>query len=417
MPAPFSLFTRIPFWVQILAGLVLGVVLGLVARSGDVAWLSTTLTTVGELFIQLLKLAVPPLVFTAVVASIANLRGVTNAARLAGRTLMWFMATSLLAVVVGLGLGLLTNPGRGVTLDTGAAAAPKHVGTWTDFLTGIIPTNPVGAFVDGNVLQIVFLGAVVGAAALQLGAKAQPFLALNTSVLELVQKALWWVIRLAPLGTLGLIGKAVSQYGWDLLAPLATFTVDVYLGCLIVLGVVYPALLLGFGRLSPRRFYAGAWPAIQLAFVSRSSVGTMPLTQKVTVERLGVPKDFASFAVPFGATTKMDGCAADLPGARGDLRRPGLRCAARRQGPAAHRVRLRRRLRGHRGPDRRYRHADADAQHAGSAAGRRRAAAGRRPDPGHDAHGDQRRRPGPGAGPRRPARGHPGPRGVRRAEG
>ena len=132
MPAPFSLFTRIPFWVQILAGLVLGVVLGLVARSGDVAWLSTTLTTVGELFIQLLKLAVPPLVFTAVVASIANLRGVTNAARLAGRTLMWFMATSLLAVVVGLGLGLLTNPGRGVTLDTGAAAAPKHVGTWTD---------------------------------------------------------------------------------------------------------------------------------------------------------------------------------------------------------------------------------------------------------------------------------------------
>ena len=173
MPALLSSFKRIPFWVQILAGLVLGVALGLVARSGDVAWLSTTLTTVGELFIQLLKLAVPPLVFTAVVASIANLRGVTNAARLAGRTLMWFMATSLLAVVVGLGLGLLTNPGRGVTLDTGAAAAPKHVGTWTDFLTGIIPTNPVGAFVDGNVLQIVFLGAVVGAAALQLGAKAR----------------------------------------------------------------------------------------------------------------------------------------------------------------------------------------------------------------------------------------------------
>ena len=313
MPTVLSFLKRIPFWVQIIAGLVLGVALGLVARSGDVAWLATTLTTIGELFVQLLKLAVPPLVFTAVVASIANLRGVTNAARLAGRTLLWFMVTSLLAVVVGLTLGLLTNPGRGVTLDTGSAAAPSHVGTWTDFLTGIIPTNPVGAFVDGNVLQIVFLGAVVGAAALQLGAKAEPFLTVNTSVLELVQKALWWVIRLAPLGTLGLVGKAVSQYGWDLLAPLATFTVDVYVGCLIVLGVIYPALLLVFGRLSPRKFYAGAWPAIQLAFVSRSSVGTMPLTQQVTTERLGVPTEYASFAVPFGATTKMDGCAAIYP--------------------------------------------------------------------------------------------------------
>ena len=77
MPTVLSSLKRIPFWVQIIAGLVLGVALGLVARSGDVAWLATTLTTVGELFVQLLKLAVPPLVFTAVVASIANLRGVT----------------------------------------------------------------------------------------------------------------------------------------------------------------------------------------------------------------------------------------------------------------------------------------------------------------------------------------------------
>ena len=194
MPAVLSSLKRIPFWVQIIAGLVLGVALGLVARSGDVAWLATTLTTVGELFVQLLKLAVPPLVFTAVVASIANLRGVTNAARLAGRTLLWFMVTSLLAVVVGLSLGLLTSPGRGVTLDTGSASAPSHVGTWTDFLTGIIPTNPVGAFVEGNVLQIVFLGAVVGAAALQLGAKAEPFLGFMRSMLAVIQQVLWWII-------------------------------------------------------------------------------------------------------------------------------------------------------------------------------------------------------------------------------
>ncbi|WP_226345375.1 dicarboxylate/amino acid:cation symporter [Agilicoccus flavus] len=305
---------RLPsFGVQVLLALVLGVALGFVARAGDLTWLTATLDTVGSLFVQLLKLAVPPLVFTAVVASIAQLAHVDNAARLAGRTLLWFAISGLIAVSIGLGLGLLTNPGQGVTLDTGSAQAPEKSGSWTDFLTGIVPENPVAAFVEGNVLQIVFLGVVVGLAAMKLGERARPFLTLNTAALDITQKALWWVIRLAPIGTLGLIGHAVAEYGWDLLGPLATFTVDVYVGCAIVMFVVYPLLLSVFGRLNPRRFFAGAWPAIQLAFVSRSSVGTMPLTQRVAIERLGVPRDYASFAIPFGATSKMDGCAAVYP--------------------------------------------------------------------------------------------------------
>ncbi|MEV1287349.1 dicarboxylate/amino acid:cation symporter [Micromonospora sp. NPDC049679] len=303
---------KFPFSVQILLGLVLGAALGYVARAGDVAWLGTTLGTIGDLFVQLLKLAVPPLVFTAIVVSIVSLRGVANAARLALKTLMWFAITALIAVSVGIGLGLLTNPGRGVTLDVAGAAPPKKTGSWTDFLTGIIPTNPIGAFVENNVLQIVFLAVVTGAAALVVGKAAEPFVTLNRAVLEIVQKALWWVIRLAPLGTLGLIGHAVEAYGWDLLAPLAKFTTAVYVGCAILLVVVYPLVLITAGRLNPLRFYAGAWPAIELAFVSRSSVGTMPVTQRA-VERLGVPREYASFAVPFGATTKMDGCAAIYP--------------------------------------------------------------------------------------------------------
>lgn len=304
---------RVPFGAQILLGLVLGVVLGLLARAQDLGWLTQTLTTVGTLFVQLLKLAVPPLVFTAVLVSITRLREVAGAARLAVRTLLWFAITSAIAVTIGLVLGTLTHPGRGVNLDVSGATKPKHVGSWLDFLTGIIPTNPVGAFVEGNVLQIVFLGAVSAAAVLAVGAKAEPVVALSEAVLEVVQKALWWVIRLAPLGTLGLIGKAVSSYGWDLLAPLGTFAVTVYVGLALVLLVVYPTLLATVGRLNPVRFFAGAWPAIELAFVSRSSVGTMPLTQRVATENLGVPREYAAFAVPFGATTKMDGCAAIYP--------------------------------------------------------------------------------------------------------
>ncbi|GAA5763956.1 dicarboxylate/amino acid:cation symporter [Streptosporangium roseum] len=306
---------RFSFSLQLLLGLVVGVALGFIARAGDVTWLTATLTEVGKIFVQLLKLAVPPLVFTAVVVSVANLRNVNGAARLAGKTLLWFLVTSLIAVAFGIGLGLVLNPGQGVTIATEGAKAVdlEGAGTWVDFLTGIIPTNIVTAFTELNVLQIVFLGAVLGAAALAVGDKAEPFLGFSRSVLELVQKALWWVIRLAPIGTAGLIGKSVASYGWDLLAPLAKLSAGVYIGCLLVLLVSYPLLLAFVGKVSPITFYRNAWPAIELAFVSRSSVGTMPLTQRVTTERLGVDRDYASFAVPFGATTKMDGCAAIYP--------------------------------------------------------------------------------------------------------
>ncbi|MFB7222956.1 dicarboxylate/amino acid:cation symporter [Streptomyces sp. NPDC056227] len=303
---------KVPFWAQIVAGLVLGVLLGWLARSQDINWLYTTLDKVGHIFVQLLKLAVAPLVFFAILVSITNLRKVNNAARLATRTLLWFMITSLIAVAIGLAIGLITNPGSGTGLTPKDGKLPEGAGSWLDFLTGIIPENVITPFTELNVLQIVFMAAVAGIAALQLGEKAQPILTLSESILELLQKALWWVIRLAPIGTIGLIGYAIADYGWDLIGKYATFTADVYIGCALVLFGVYPLLLVTVAKVNPVQFFKGAWPAIQLAFVSRSSVGTMPVTQKVT-ERLGVPKEYASFSVPFGATTKMDGCAAIYP--------------------------------------------------------------------------------------------------------
>jgi Na+/H+-dicarboxylate symporter len=123
---------------------------------------------------------------------------------------------------------------------------------------------------------------------------------------------LWWVILLAPIATVGLLGNAVASYGWDALGSLGTFAVAIYVGLALVLLVVYPVLLRANG-LSVKQFFSGAWPAISLAFVSRSSVGTMPVTESVTERNLGVPRAYASFAVPLGATTKMDGCASIYP--------------------------------------------------------------------------------------------------------
>ncbi|MGO1167293.1 MAG: dicarboxylate/amino acid:cation symporter [Janibacter sp.] len=322
-----SSLRRITFGTQVLIGLVLGVVLGLVARQmggsvDDPNWLTQTLEVIGSSFVSLLRTIVPALVFLAIVASIANLKEVTGAARLAWQTLLWFAATALVAVGVGIGLALFFDPARGADVSADAAAAPDSTGSWLDFLTGLVPANALGlegsAGGDGavdfnfNVLQILIMAIAVGVAALKVGEPAEPFLSFARSALAVVQKVLWWVIRLAPIATVGLLGTAVATYGWDALSSLGRFAALIYVGLAIVLAVIYPVLLRGHG-LSVRRFYSGAWPAIQLGFVSRSSIGTLPVTQQVTERNLGVPRSYASFAVPLGATTKMDGCAAIYP--------------------------------------------------------------------------------------------------------
>ncbi len=317
-----SFSQRFPFWAQIFAGLGLGAVLGYVARQYDVGWLSETLDILGSSFISLLRTIVVPLVFLAIVISIARLREVTNAARLAVQTLLWFAITAAVSVAIGITIGLLTDPGLRTSVDASSATDVGASASWTDFLQGIVPSNILGLSgsdngdgtigIDFNVLQIVVIALLVGAAVLKTGDKAAPFLAFAESFLAVIQTVLWWIIRLSPIGTLGLIGAAVANYGWDLVGPLAVFTVDVYVGCALVMLVVYPVILRLHG-LSPIKFFSGAWPALQLAFVSRSSVGTMPVTQYVTTRNLGVSRDYASFAVPLGATTKMDGCAAIYP--------------------------------------------------------------------------------------------------------
>lgn len=319
------------FGFQVLVGMVAGLLLGLIAQNmgpgpdGNANWLTETLTTVGSIFVSLLKAIVPPLVFAAIVASIANLRALDNAARLAGQTLLWFAITALIAVLIGIAIGVIVQPGIGAHNAGLTPSAPKSVGGWLDFLKGLVPGNSFGlegstkigddgkatTTLSFNILQLLVVSIAVGVAALKVGEKAEPFLTFVQSFLAVVRMVLRWVIRLTPIGSAGLIGKAVATYGWSALAQLGTFTGAVYLGLGIVLLLVYPALLLMHG-LSPVRFFSVAWPAIQLGFVSRSSVGTMPVTEEVT-ERMGVNRAYAAFAIPLGATTKMDGCASIYP--------------------------------------------------------------------------------------------------------
>ncbi|MCT2006701.1 dicarboxylate/amino acid:cation symporter [Micrococcus lylae] len=273
-PRPSAWYTR--FGPQILIALVVGLALGLLARAtghteDTPTWLGEGLATLGSSYISLLRATVVPLVFFAVVASIANLAQVTNAARLAAKTLLWFALTSLVSVLIGVAVGAVVQPGVGTGQQAPTDYTAREVG-WLDFLKGLIPANFLGLEAsasvaesgavsvspDFNVLQVLVVSIAVGVAALKVGAKAEPFLSFSRSVLAVIQKVLWWIIRLAPLGTVGLLGNAVASYGW-------------------------------------------------------TTMGTLPVTQRVAERNFGVPTGYASFAVPLGATTKMDGCASIYP--------------------------------------------------------------------------------------------------------
>ncbi|TSI17850.1 dicarboxylate/amino acid:cation symporter [Brevibacterium aurantiacum] len=328
---------RLPKWsrsfgVQVTIALIAGVVLGLIARSwgpvseGQDNWLGQTLDTIGSSYVTLLKAAVVPLVITAIIASIGNLRKVTNAARLAVSTLLWFAFTALIAVLIGLILGVVIQPGTHADAASLSGSAPDSQGSWIGFLTGLVPVNFLGmevatspdeagglvSEVDFNILQLIIVSGAIGIAAVKVGKAAEPFLQFVEAALAVVQKVVWWIVRIAPIGTLGLIGNAVNSYGWSTMGSLLWFVVAVYVGLAIIFFVVYPTLA-KLNGLSARQYFSGVWPAAQMGFVSRSSIGTMPVTQKVATDNFGVPQSYAAFAVPFGATTKMDGCAAIYP--------------------------------------------------------------------------------------------------------
>ncbi|MCB0886638.1 MAG: cation:dicarboxylase symporter family transporter, partial [Propionibacteriaceae bacterium] len=255
-------YTKLSFQIVVglIAGLVLGfvaVALGTVGENRDPNWLTTLLTEVGKAYVSLLTVLVIPLVVTAVISSVARLRQVANAARLAVQTLVWFAITALASVIVGIVLGLVTKSWLTAGVTAEAEQAPGRVGEWTAFLTGLVPSNIFGLSVRvaGNVdegftaspnfsiLQILLISIALGIAAVKVGAKADPLITFTESALAVVQKVLWWVIRLAPIGTAALIGKAVVAYGWDSLASLGAFVVTLYIGLLIVFVAVYPLVL------------------------------------------------------------------------------------------------------------------------------------------------------------------------------
>ena len=323
--------SKLPGWAtgfgaQVIAGLIIGLILGFIASGMDPdpdnpGWLTTLLTGVGSAYVQLLKVMIPPLIFAAVVTSVANLRKVANAASLAISTLVWFAITAFFSVLTGIIVAVVMKPGIGTSIDAATAQDPAHVGSWTAFFEQLLPQNFMGltaSLSDGEVslsfgaLQLLVISLAIGIAAVKTGKSAEPFLRFTESFLKVIQVILWWIIRLAPIGTAALIGKAVATYGWDALGSLGKFVLAMYVGMGLVFAVVYPAVL-KFNKIPVIGFFKRVWPVTSLGFVTRSSMGVMPATERFSEKAMGVPSEYASFAIPLGATTKMDGCASVYP--------------------------------------------------------------------------------------------------------
>ncbi|WP_240539811.1 dicarboxylate/amino acid:cation symporter [Salinarimonas soli] len=297
-----------PLWQRTAAGFLLGILAGVVVGPASAVWFKP----LGDLYLNLVRMVVVPLVFFTIAASVATLAQAGNVARLGLRTLAWFVITSLIAVLVGFAFGHLVNPGLGLSNLPLGEVRPRAIPSPLEVIIGIVPTNPVKAFAEGNVLQILFFAGLVGGALVALGDKAAEVRRFVDGGAAVIFRITRWVLQLTPIGTFGLIAWVVGRYGLASLAPLAKFILAMYLACLFHIVVVYGGLIKAHG-LSAGRFFRGVLPAQQMAFATSSSLATLPMTLRTAVERLGVPQAYASFAVPLGANVKMDGCGAIYP--------------------------------------------------------------------------------------------------------
>ncbi|HST45707.1 MAG TPA: dicarboxylate/amino acid:cation symporter, partial [Luteimonas sp.] len=267
----------------------------------------------GDLYVRLIRMIAVPLVFFAVMNAVAALHGQKSMATLGGRTFAWFAATAALAVGVGLAVGWAVKPGLGLSgLAMARDYTVREVPSVVQVLLDLVPANPFAALSEGKILQVIVFAALVGFALVRLGARAAGVRTLVGEASEVMIQVTRFVLEVTPIGTFGLIAGLVGAYGFEKLLPLGSFVFALYLACALHIVFVYGGLLLAHG-LNPLHFFRGALPGMQVAFVSSSSFASLPAAMRAVTHNLGVDRDYAAFAVPLGASIKMDGCGAIFP--------------------------------------------------------------------------------------------------------
>lgn len=301
---------------KILLGLLLGFVFGLILNKipggyiKDTLLLGGVLHVVGNGFTSAIKMMVVPLVFVSLVAGTSSMGDVKKLGRIGGKTMVFYLATTAIAIVISLILGNLLKPGAGLDMSS-MMTSEVVIGeskSITDIILGIIPSNPIQSLANGDMLQVIFFAILIGIAINLVGKNAQPVKALFESLNEICMKIVGIVMLFAPYGVFALVSTTFATTGTSAILVLLKYVLVVLLGLLIHITVVYGGLFKLFTKQKIKPFLKKFTRVAAVTFSTASSNASVPVSLEV-MEELGVGKSTRSFTIPMGATINMDGTA------------------------------------------------------------------------------------------------------------
>ena len=322
---------RLQLHWQILIALVLAVIAGrLSGTDGELLGMAVypVYVFIGVLFMNALKMIIVPLVMSSIITGICGIGGTTGLGRLGGKTLLFYMTTSLLAILTGLLIVNMLNPGLvngepareilGMNSDELMAVTDKVEGRsmsdLSDVFLSMIPSNVIAAAAEGKMLGLIFFSLLFGYFITRIDKEKSELLTrFWQGVADVMMAMTSLIMKFAPLGIFGLVAKTIAGIGPDqldeLVVSLGTFTLSVLLALLIHVVITLPLMLAFVGKVNPLAMYRAMAPALLTAFSTASSSATLPLTMECVEDNAKVSMRTSSFVLPLGATVNMDGTA------------------------------------------------------------------------------------------------------------
>lgn len=301
-----SAWFRIPLWQRVIAALILGIIAGRLWGPG-----AESIKIIGDVFIAFIKMLVVPLIFFSLVAGVASIGDLRKLGAVGWRAMLLFVVTGQISVWLGLALGTLVGPGVGVDtsgIDMGAAPPPNET-TWRDMVLGMIPQSPVQVMADVNVLPLIVFSLLIGIGILMAKEDGAPVLRIFESGSVVMQKVTMIVMELTPFGVFALMAWVAGTLGFDALAALGKLVFLNYLGCALIIVLVYGGMIKLVARQQVTSFFRGIVDAMAVSYSTASSNATLPVTLRCAERNLGVSSSVASFVVSLGATINMNGTA------------------------------------------------------------------------------------------------------------
>ncbi|MDO4531201.1 MAG: dicarboxylate/amino acid:cation symporter [Bacillota bacterium] len=303
-------------FVALIVGAVFGMLLHYVVPSShikDAIIVEGFLYVLGQGFIRLMKMLVVPLVFCSIVCGSMSIGDTKKLGTVGVRTLVFYLATTALAITVALSMGNLLDPGVGLDMSAISANAATvqtmEATSVSQTLLNIIPDNPIGSLATGNMLQIIVFALIVGIILAKLGEKTEVVGNFFNQFNDVMMEMTMMVMSLAPIGVFCLISRTFAGIGFSAFLPLAKYMLGVLLALMVQCFFVYLGLLKIFTGLNPVKFIRNFFPVMAFAFSTATSNATIPMSIDTLAKKMGVSKRISSFTIPLGATINMDGTA------------------------------------------------------------------------------------------------------------